>query len=304
MKLSIVIPTKDRSAMLLETLATVIPQLREEVELLILDSSVAYPDQGVTRLLTPQVRYERAATEGFDAAYNEAVHAARGEWVWLFSDDDWFKPGAVAVVLPYLKVGLDLMIVNAEVRDRRMDRLLKARWVDLPCRNYSVDDYDRAFAETADLGTFLGSTLIRRQVWIDRIPEAQRYFGTRFLTFVIPFLRPTPMRFLNDVLVSARFGHQGWIRTCAQLIGETLVDVVWSLPLADWAKATVRPRRPPVPELLLWRSVGSDVSKHSQLIARLPRSVARIAVKAGLQLTGRAGGISDYMLSLTEAQES
>jgi glycosyltransferase involved in cell wall biosynthesis len=93
MKLSIIIPTKDRCQLLLETMETIAPQLREGVELVIVDASANFPDPKVTARLTPHIRYERGKAPSFDEAYEEAVAAARGEWVWLFSDDDWFKPG-------------------------------------------------------------------------------------------------------------------------------------------------------------------------------------------------------------------
>jgi abequosyltransferase len=300
MKLSIVIPTKDRGKLLLETLETIRPQLPDGVEIVITDASTEYPNSQAAALASPQLRYQRGVASNFDAAYDEAVNAARGEWIWLFSDDDWLKPGAVDTVLRQLDARVDMVIVNAEVRDRVMERILLPRWVKFESRDYGASDFDRLFAELGDLGTFVGSLLLRRSVWVERVSQSQHHFGSRFITFIIPFLKPTPTRFIGDVLVSARFGHQGWITTTAQLIGETMVKVVWSLPIADWAKAKVRSRKPKLSELVLWRAVGSDVSKHSRLVAAMPRFVARAAIKWGLRLTGRSGGISDYMLTLAD----
>lgn len=299
MKLSIIIPTKDRSHLLLETMETIAPQLREGVELVIVDASANHPDPKVTARLTPHIRHERGQAPSFDEAYEEAVARARGEWVWLFSDDDWFKPGAVESVLPRLAGPQDLIIVNSEVRDHTMQRVLRSRWVELPARAYAAGEYDRMFAELGDLGSFVGSLIIRRSVWEERIKESRKYFGTRFLTFVIPFLRPTATQFVDEILVAVRFGHQSWINGSAQLIGHTMAEVVWSLPLAPWSKNVVRPRQPRFSELVLWRASGSDVSKYSRILAITPKWAARLAVRAGLKLTGRSGGVSDYILSLT-----
>ena len=299
MKLSIIIPTKDRSHLLLETIETIAPQLGEGVELVIVDASANFPDPKVTARLTPHIRHERGKAPSFDEAYEEAVAAARGEWVWLFSDDDWFKPGAVELVLSRLAGPQDLVIVNAEVRERTMQRVLKARWVALPAREYTTGEYDRMFAELGDLGSFVGSLIIRRSVWMDRMQESRKYFGTRFLTFVVPFLRPTATKFVDEILVTVRFGHQSWVSGAAQLIGHTMAEVVWSFPLAPWSKTAVRPRQPSFSELLLWRASGSDVSKYSRMLAGTPRWAARFVVKLGLKMTGRSGGISDYILSQT-----
>ena len=284
--------------MLLETLATIAPQIADGVELIIMDASDIHPDEKVLNLKLPSTKYLRGKAATFDEAYDEAVNAASGEWVWLFSDDDWFKPGAVATVLQHLSDGIDMIILNAEVQGQQMKELLKPRWVDLPSRDYSTSDFDQLFADLGDLGTFLGSMVIRRRIWAERLKEAEPYLGKRFLTFVIPFLKPTSARFLSEVLVTARFGHQGWIGTSAALIGETMTEVVWSLPVADWAKARVRPRHPKLGELLLWRATGSDVTPHSRLVAKIPRFAARAAIKWGLKITGRSGGVSDYMIKL------
>ena len=299
MKLSIIIPTKDRSQLLLETLETIAPQLREGVELVIVDASANFPDPKVTTRLTPHIRYERGKAPSFDEAYEEAVAAARGEWVWLFSDDDWFKPGAVELVLSRLEGPQDLIIVNAEVRERTMQRVLKSRWVGLPAREYTAEEYDLMFAELGDLGTFVGSLIIRHSVWLGRMQDSRKYFGTRFLTFVIPFLKPTATKFLNEILVAVRFGHQSWVNGSAQLIGHTMAEVVWSFPLADWSKTAVRPRKPSLSEVLLWRASGSDVSKYSRVLAVTPKWAARFVVRLGLKVTGRSGGISDYIIGQT-----
>jgi hypothetical protein len=298
-KLSIIIPTRDRSEWLRETLATVTPQLRDGVELVIVDASKVFPDPQVAALKSPHLRYERGSAGNFDAAYDEAVSAARGDWVWLFSDDDWFKPGAVDAALAALNDAAGLLIVNTEVRDVTMQRVLLPKWVDRPTQDYPAADYDRMFVQLADLGTFVGSTLLRRQLWVDRVRESKHCFGTRFLTFIIPFAKPTPARFLSDVLVSARLGHQGWIKTMPQLIGQTLAEVVWSFPLTEASKHAVRPKRPRTQELLFWRAAGCDISMHSKSLNRIPPPLAKAAVRLGLKLKGRSGGVSDYMLGLS-----
>ena len=297
-KLSIIIPTRDRSKMLMETLATIVPQLRDDVELVIVDASKVFPDPQIGALKSPHVRYERGSADNFDAAYDEAVAAARGEWVWLFSDDDWFKPGAVVAAMASLDSTGGLLIVNTEVRDVTMQRVLLPKWVDRPTQDYPQTDYDRMFVQLADLGTFVGSTLLRRQLWVDRVLESKSYFGSRFLTFVIPFKQPTPARFLADVAVVARLGHQGWIKTMPQLIGQTLAEVVWSFPLTEASKNAVRPKHPRLQELLFWRAAGCDISMHSKFFNCIPPALAKAAVKTGLALKGRSGGVSDYMLGL------
>ena len=99
--LTIAIPTYNRAACLKDLLSALADQLKDEprVELIISDN--ASPDETpsvvqdfVARGL--QVRYIRNAQNiGPDANFLQCFEAARGKYVWVFSDDDLIIPGAV-----------------------------------------------------------------------------------------------------------------------------------------------------------------------------------------------------------------
>ena len=126
-RLSFCIATYKRAATIGETLESILPQLTDETEVIVLDGGS--PDQTaqvVSRFaeLDNRVRYIRENTNsGVDADFDKAVNAARGEYVWLFTDDDLLVDGAVEVVLSEISDGApDLIVVDAEVRDIKMTR--------------------------------------------------------------------------------------------------------------------------------------------------------------------------------------
>ena len=90
---SVVIPTRDRWALLATTLASVLAQRDVELEVVIVDdgSSTAMPagppfDDARVRV----VRHE--ASRGVAAARNAGLEAATGDWVAFLDDDDLWAP--------------------------------------------------------------------------------------------------------------------------------------------------------------------------------------------------------------------
>ncbi len=107
--LTLAIPTYNRARFLSENLEVLCPQLIDEhrVELLICDN--ASPDR------TPEIvsdfqskglkiRYLRNSTNlGADANILRCFEEASGKYVWVFGDDDFIIPGAVAKILDLLE---------------------------------------------------------------------------------------------------------------------------------------------------------------------------------------------------------
>ena len=122
--LSLCLPTYKRASLLDQALRAVLgqvtPQMASAVEVIVLDN--ASPDetpQVVEAALAdyPQVpvRYVRRGENiGPDANFLDAVVQARGEFVYLLSDDDVLLPGAVATLLELIAghPGFDAFALN------------------------------------------------------------------------------------------------------------------------------------------------------------------------------------------------
>ena len=100
--LSICIATYNRAGFIGETLDSIIAQMDDDVEILVVDGASTDNTEGIMREYTQKesrIRYVRlSAKGGVDQDYDKSVELARGEFCWLFTDDDLLKPGAVAAV--------------------------------------------------------------------------------------------------------------------------------------------------------------------------------------------------------------
>jgi abequosyltransferase len=113
-KLSICIPTYNFGKFIGQTLDSIIANLAEGVEVVILDGGstdntteiVAQKTHGIK-----QIHYHRQAHRGgIDRDIAKAVSLSAGEYCWLFSADDIMKPGAVNKVLNALSSKSDIYL--------------------------------------------------------------------------------------------------------------------------------------------------------------------------------------------------
>jgi len=82
---SVIIPTKNRSADLARTIETLVQQTGQPIELIIVDQS---PEPTFTRRVSIPIQYiHDPRLSGLTAARNASMRVARGD-IWLFLDDD------------------------------------------------------------------------------------------------------------------------------------------------------------------------------------------------------------------------
>lgn len=252
-KLSICISTVGRANFLRQTVASILPQMTPETELVILDVGSTDATRGYCRLVDG-VRYIREeGNQPFDKKYARFGGLASGEYLWLFSDDDIMLPGAIAAAMEGLKTSPVLCLANAEVRDQECATVLQKEWV------ASVDGYPElveyyegedsmVMASLGSLATCLGANIVRRDWW--RKLNHHKYAGTLFGYFGAIFDSPIPGRvvFLSRPLWAARLSNSTWFGADFELWLITLPRIVWGFRhIANSAKVQVTPRQP-------WRS--------------------------------------------------
>jgi glycosyltransferase involved in cell wall biosynthesis len=95
---SVVVPTRDRSALLLQTLASVRAQRGVDLEIIVVDDgSIDRTRDRVSALADPRIRLIGAErSSGVSTARNEGVSATRGEWIAFLDDDDLWAPHKLA----------------------------------------------------------------------------------------------------------------------------------------------------------------------------------------------------------------
>lgn len=281
--LSICIATLNRAAYLGATLESLIAQAPDEVEIVIVDGASTDNTEEVVRRFQrdfPRLTYLRLpAKGGVDQDYCRAVDLARGEYVWLFTDDDLIKPGAVAAVLQASREGHSLIVVNAEVRDPDLRRVLaRSR---LPFRadrvyNPAPAEQDRLLAEVGDYLSFIGGVVVQRALWAAR--EKARYWGSEFVHVGVLFQAPLPgtALVLAEPWIQIRYGNAQWTSRFFEVWMFKWPQLIWSLE----QRATAARRRvtPPEPWRSLWalflfRARGAfSESDYQRLIAPRLRS--------------------------------
>ena len=297
--LSICIATYRRAGFIRETLESLLSQLPQDVELIVVDG--ASPDDTPAVMADivseyPQVRYFReASNSGVDGDYDKAVGYARGDYCWLMTDDDLVMPGAIARLLEVLEGNPDLVILNSKVLTADMSRTLRERLLPFEeDRVYSAVDRDALLADTAGALSFIGCVVVRRQFWLAR--DRLRYYGSLFVHVGVIFQAEAPAKtlVLAEPLIAIRYGNAMWTSRGFEIWMFKWPKLVWSFQgISDHAKAAVCPREPwrQFRKLLLYRSIGGYGAEECQ------RFLAPQPLSGGRRVMARAIGATPPLLA-------
>jgi glycosyltransferase involved in cell wall biosynthesis len=262
--LSICIATYNRASFIGETLNSIIPQLDDDVELLVVDGASTDNTEDVVLKFSQKesrIRYIRlSAKGGVDQDYDKSIKLASGKYCWLFTDDDVLKPGAVAAVKVALKKDYDLIVVNAEVRNRELSVMLVRRQLVMQDnKEYDSISMENLFDDALHYLSFIGAVVIRRDLWLSRVREP--YFGSEFIHVGVIFQNPLleTALIIAEPYISIRFGNAQWTPRSFDIEMFKWPKMVWSFTdISDEAKRRVTPREPwlNLRTLILQRSLG------------------------------------------------
>lgn len=262
--LSICIATYNRGAFIAETLDAVLAQLTPEVELIVVDGASEDDTSAVMARYAarhPRLVYRREGeNSGIDRDFDKAVLYATGRYCWLMSDDDLMVPGAVASVLARVSGEPQLIVVNAEVRDREFRTVLKARQFDSDDdRLYGGSEHERLFSEAATYLTFIGGVIVRRDWWLGR--DRAAYYGSLFVHVGVIFQQPAPthVKVIAEPLIRIRYGNASWTPRAFEIWAVKWPGLVWSFQhFSEQARRHVSAQFPAraLKTLLWYRGLG------------------------------------------------
>ena len=113
-KLSICIPTYNFGKFIGQTLDSIIPNLRDGVEVIVLDGGSTDDTAKTVAARQHDLRqltyYNQGFRGGIDRDIEKVVSLAQGKYCWLFSADDIMLPGAIDKVLEAIKSNYDIYI--------------------------------------------------------------------------------------------------------------------------------------------------------------------------------------------------
>jgi abequosyltransferase len=263
--LSLCISTLNRADWIGETLDKILPQIAANVELVIVDGGSTDGSEALISRYAARnsrIKYRREeSNSGVDADFDKAVVYANGEYCWLMSDDDIIVPHAIAAVLAALDSRPDVVVVNAEIRDKALSTVLKARQLEIEqdC-DYGASDHERFFADVGSYLSFIGAVVVRREWWMSR--ERAAYFGTLFVHVGVIFQQPAPARVkvIAEPLVRIRYGNAQWTARAFEIWISGWPGLVWSFThFSEQARRNVSPQYPAAAlKTLLWyRAIGA-----------------------------------------------
>lgn len=185
-KLSICIPTYNFGSFIGQTLDSIIPNLTEGVEVVILDGGstddtadvVAQKMVGIENI----TYHQQGHRGGIDRDIAKVVSLARGDYCWLFSADDIMKAGAVGKVLDAVQSNADIYLCEHTLCTFDME----------PIEDYSIfntistptlfdlgrpedrKEYFSAARNTEAFFSFLSGPIFRRELWAqaEGIPDS------------------------------------------------------------------------------------------------------------------------------------
>lgn len=214
-KLSICIATYNRADFIGETLKSIIPQLNDEVEVVIADGASTDSTSFVVNQIAKdyqQIRYILLPSKGgVDQDYCKAVEFAEAEMCWLFTDDDLIKPGAINRLLHEISKGYSLIVVNAEVKNVDFTKTLQKNQIKIESdRVFYSGELDNLFQCVIPYVSFIGAVVINKKLWLERDKEI--FFGTEFIHVGVIFQKPVPGNTLviAEPLITIRLGNAQW----------------------------------------------------------------------------------------------
>jgi len=285
--ISIVIPSNNRTELLDEAITSIItdPSWSADCELCISDNSKG---DGTVNLIhtkysgSSQIIYRRSLdAPSLDENVNMAISMARGEYVWIFGDDDLIVENFLAELISYLKNSSpDIVILNScsfqeqgqvEASRRALDSLIV----------YGPDDNDLFLADQGAYLTYVPCIVIRKKLWkkFFRLEKIGTFFAHIDTVFRAKIGHAA--HYLPRPAIKMRMHMQTWTAKHFEIWNIYFPEVIWKLDnYSLQAKKSVIQRYPlkSVRRVLASRAYGRFNFKIFKLIL-LPSENSSLIVK-------------------------
>jgi len=198
-RLSICIPTYNFGNFIGQTLDSILPNLAEGVEVVILDGGSTDDTAHIVAKRQrdfSQINYHQQGFRGgIDRDIAKVIRLAHGDYCWLFSADDIMMPGAVDKVLNFLQSNCDIYLCEQTLCNYEMQ----------PIKEYPIFSHITS-PEIFDLGNAL---------------QRQRYFSNAITSEAFFSFLSGPI-FRRDIWARAEGIPESFYNTCWGLAGRLL----------------------------------------------------------------------------------
>ena len=186
-KLSICIPTYNFGKFIGQTLDSIIPNLRDGVEVIVLDGGSTDDTANTVAARQHDLRqltyYNQGFRGGIDRDIEKVVSLAQGKYCWLFSADDIMLPGAIDKVIDAIKSNDDIYLCEHILCSLEMHPICTYppfKNISNP-RLFNLEDisqrkeYFRSARTSEAFFSFMSSPIFKKAVWDEaEIPESFR----------------------------------------------------------------------------------------------------------------------------------
>lgn len=240
--LTIAIPTYNGARTIERSLATILPELCPEVEILVSDNASTDGTSGIVKGIAdtcPAIKYfHNEVNVGFDRNVDLCVQRARGRFVWLMSDDDVIcRQGAVAAVLQVIRNNPELAAIYIDSRHSiRLNQADTGLCVDaadflrksqFKCGLISSNIFQKNAWQSVSVDKYCGSGWVHMGFLVEAL--------SRFRSYVIC------EEYVAQLVLEEGHGITRWGGTGSFLrTGLNLVRIYKTMPSLGYDPATVR----------------------------------------------------------------
>jgi abequosyltransferase len=225
-KLSICIPTYNFGGFIGETLRSIVEQASDAVEIVIGDGASTDNTEEVVRGYQANFdrlyyyRFEKKG--GVDQDLDRTVGLAKGDYCWLMSSDDVFKPGAIRHMLAEIESGHDVYLCNRTLCDLHLKPVTEGSWLSDGVQGRSYDfadksqllDYLDASKSIGALFSYVSSIVVHRNRW-NEIGYEERFTGSNyahvFRLLSMLKIRSNKLKYIKESLVLCRGDNDSFL---------------------------------------------------------------------------------------------
>jgi len=235
--LSICIPTYNFGRFIGDTLASIIPQATDEVEIVVVDGASTDNTAEIVRTYQrtfPRLQYHLLEKKGgIDQDMVKTIDMAQGEYCWLFSADDIMEKGGLQRGLEEIRSGCDIYLCNRKEADIHLRPLRDRYYLDdsIVSRTFRLSD-PADLCEYLEKSTCLGSIfsymtsiVFRHDRW-DEIRPGKEFYGSAYHhVYKLLSLIETgcTLKYIREPLVTCRMGNDSF--SDASMARRVILDI-------------------------------------------------------------------------------
>lgn len=235
MLLSIAIPSHNKTYFLNQALNSIIKEegIGTNFDVVISDNS---PNNDIKNLYKDKFKFNTNINwfdskdfSCLDSNVNRSVELCKGEYVWIFGDDDLVVSNTLPSIISFLEENKpNLLILNSQsfinstiIEDSRMPNLTE--------KFYDKTQNDEFLEELGGYLTYIGSIIVKRSLWLKYYDHSK--IGTFFshLQCIANIKDGRSAHFFSQPAIKMRIGSQTWSSKSFLIWHKFYPDIIWGL---------------------------------------------------------------------------